>query len=301
MDYALLENKSHGLAWDQARTRRKQKPRTSPSSPARARKSGAERLAAFVKKLADAVAKTALFLAFVYGAYHGYRFLTASPRFAVEDVTIRGNHVLTGEQVLGWMGDIRGENIFLLELKGMAGRLGEHPWVRGVSMERIFPRRINIVLEERAPYARVRMDRVYVIDNYGVVLTQAGPEYDHLPLIVGLGKAPVRLGENVVTDRIISGLHTMHYFNRLKFFQGDPIDTFQMVGAHRVAFKTRNKGRRIFMDLNALTESFQNFKIYLNALPEGEMDFQYIDLSFKGKVIVKNERRAEERPGAEKL
>ncbi|MBI4390187.1 MAG: FtsQ-type POTRA domain-containing protein [Nitrospinae bacterium] len=301
MDYALAENKNPGLAWDQARTRRRQKPRTSPEPQSRARKSGAERLAAFVKRLADAVAKTALFLALVYGAYHGYRFLTASPRFAVEDVKIRGNHVLTAEQVLGWTGNPKGENIFLLELKGMAGRLGEHPWVRSVSVERVFPRRINIAIEERTPYARVRMDRTYVIDNYGVVLTLDGSEYDRLPLIVGLGKPSARLGENVVTDRIIRGLHTMHYFNRLKFFQGDPIDTFQMIGAHRVAFKTRNKGRKIFMDLNAPAESFQNFKIYLNALPEGEMDFQYIDLSFKGKVIVKSERRAEEGPGAEKL
>lgn len=300
MDYAVAGNKTSELTWEQVQALRKQK-KSSGAIQSKADKKRAPRLRKAIKGFADGVAKTGLFLIFVFGAYHGYRFLTTSTQFAINEVTVKGNRALNKIQLLENIQPLTGQNIFLLNLSNLSKELSQHPWVRKVSLERVLPQTLRINVVERAPYARIQMDRIYVLDNFGVLLCETRPEFDHLPLISGMPAKPVKLGENVVTDSIIRGLHTMHYLNRIKSFQNDPVETLHMVGNHRIMLSTRHKGTDIYMDLNMLTEGFRNLKIFLETFADGAKNVQFIDLSFKGKIIVKHATANNKEPGPQKL
>lgn len=286
MDYAVI-NKNSELAWDQVQVIRKQK-KSTIAHQSKVDRKRAPRLGKMIRGFADAVAKAALFLGFVYGAYYGYRFLITSPQFAINQVVIKGNTVVSNDRLLEKAGPIVGNNIFMLNIAQVTKKLNEHPWIRSVSIDRGLPQKINITVVERVPYARIQMDRMYILDNYGVLLSEAEPEHSRLPLILGMPAKPVKPGENVVTENIIRGLHTMHNFNQIKTFREDPVNTLSMVGNHRIMLATRDNGTRIFMDMNMLTEGLRNLKIFLGTFEDGAKDVEYIDLSFKGKVVVKH-------------
>ncbi len=241
-----------------------------------------------IRFAADVIAKVALMAAFSYVAYHGYSFLTMSPQFNINNVSIQGNQRLDEQEVLEWAGPVQKENIFRIDMAALADRLIKHPWIFSASIERTLPDKLRISIRERTPYAKIKLDRTYILDNHGVILTSSELPGADLPLIIGMASKSVEPGDNILNDTIIQGLHSMYYLNRMSFFQDDPIDTFQIMEYNRVAFTTRNLGMRIYFDLETLSESFQNFLVFLDVQQESVADIESIDLSFKDRIVVKS-------------
>ena len=227
-----------------------------------------------------------LFLAgvVIYLLYASYNFLTSDPRFQITDVTFSGNHALRENQLLEWLGQVHGENLFAYDLSRASERLAEHPWVLSASVQRKFPQKIQIELTERVPYARIEFEKVFIMDNFGVILSEEKPEYRNLPLIVQPGVKP----ENFSGERVIQSLKTMHYFNKLSFFEKNPLDIAELKGHSRIIFSTRNRDLQIQMSMETLTEGFKKFMIVLDTLEDDAVKIQMIDLSFKDQVVVRD-------------
>ena len=291
MEYAYVQNKHLTGSWKKPRTKNRGKTKKGKAAfKIKSVKNAWDRFKTNLRNASVFTIKSALIFGFVYGLFYAYHFLTSTEKFAVAEIQIEGTKELNQHKIIDWTGPIEGKNIFKLDLGNLAETLRKHPWIHEASVERILPRGVTIHLKERSPYARIKLDRTYILDNYGVVLGATQPRFDHLPLIIGLPTKPVQPGENVVTGSIIHGLHTMYYFNKLEFFQTDPIDTFQIMGAHRVKFTTRHRKLMVLLDLNSLHESFENFKILLETLLESPDDIEYIDLSFKNQIVVKTRK-----------
>lgn len=233
------------------------------------------------------LAESALVAGLGYAVFQGCLFLAQSPRFQVSSVTVQGNQTLNHSQLLNLMGPIRGKSIFALDLGEMARRLTEHPWIHSVSIARHFPNGVQLHVRERMPYARIRFDRVYIMDNYGVLMGEDSPENRRLPVITGMEDRGGALGRNVATEGLIKSLQVMHYLNRLPFFQRDPIDSLEIKSQSRAVFATRSHGLKVFVPMDAITQSFENLKIVLDLIGQNQEAFEYIDLSFKDKVVVK--------------
>ena len=124
------------------------------------------------------------------------------------------------------------------------------------------------------------------MDNFGVILSEEKTEYQHLPLIVHTSKGAKP--ENFSGERVIQGLKTMHYFNKLPFFEKNPLDAAELKGHSRIIFFTRNRNLQIRMSIETLTEGFKNFMIVLDTLEDKEDKIQMIDLSFKDQVVVRD-------------
>ena len=58
---------------------------------------------------------------------------------------------------------ISGKNIFQLDLQTIAHQLDKNPWVRHVSVERILPNQMRIHIEERKPYARIQLGKIFLM------------------------------------------------------------------------------------------------------------------------------------------
>ena len=226
-----------------------------------------------------------------YGIYSGYEFATTSPRFEVSKVTLTGNSKLPQKELLEWLGPVTGNNIFMLNLEDLSTKLAGHPWVRTVSVRKVFPQTLTVQVEERKPYARIKLDRVYVIDNFGVLLAPESPAYQHLPLVVHPPlKDETVLGENVAGEGVISSLQTMHYFNQLSFFSGNLIQSAEIDEAARVTFTTADENMKVFMSLDTISQNFKNFLIVRDTLEMEKETIGHIDLSFKDKVVVKHKK-----------
>ncbi len=293
MDYAVLEQKSPSAVWGEVRSQRRSNQKKSRVRISKKKKSqpvDRERVWNFLKTFVLVLAKASLAAICAYWIYMGYLYLTTSPQFAVTDVKFSGNRKLDENQLREAAGPLTGKNIFLLNLEEISRNLTGHPWIQDVSVQRMFPRGLAINVRERVPFARIKLDRVYVMDNFGVLISNDGPEYKGLPMITGAVKDSPQLGQNAATEEVIRGLQTMHNFNRLPFFKGNPVYAIRVNGDSRITFLTRNGGVQVHMALGTVSESFKKFLIVLDTIEEGANKIDYIDLSFKDQVVVKHKQ-----------
>ena len=172
MNYALAEQKKLGGSWKVMRLQKRNK----------RKKGGRQRdskedtslfltLSALAKTLLDWFTKLLLAGAVAYGVYLGYQFVNTSPQFEISQVTLTGNKTLPEQELHEWLGPVTGENIFLLDLENLSTRLARHPWIQSVSVRKVFPQDIVVDVKERKPYARIKLDQVYVMDNFGILLS----------------------------------------------------------------------------------------------------------------------------------
>ena len=281
MSFTLTKQKGPSARWDGLRSERNKKHKRGSSI----RKKSPINLknGAWVRIIMEFVSK--LFLTGIIGylLYSGYKFAISTPRLQVQNISFQGNHVLSNSQIVEWLGPIKGKNLLTLDLVGLNQRLSEHPWVQTASTQRVFPQGINFELTERVPYARIKKDQIYLMDNFGVILSPEKPKYQHLPLII-LQKNKEK---GLLNGKVLQSLKTMHYINKLSLFKNNPIETAELVGHSRVLFITRNKGLKIQMSMDDLNEGFKNFMIVLDSLEGENLKTKMIDLSFKNQAVIR--------------
>ena len=281
MSFVLTKQKGPAATWDGLRSERNKKLKR--GSSIRKKNLVNLKFTLWVRIITEFSSK--LFLTGVIGylLYAGYNFATSTPRFQIQNISFRGNNVLSNSQIIEWLGPIKGKNLLTLDLAELNRRLSEHPWVQSASTQRVFPQGVNFDLTERVPYARIKKDQIYLMDNFGVILSPEKPEYQHLPLII-LQKNKEK---SLLNGKVLHSLKTMHYFNKLSFFENNPIETAELVGHSRALFITRNKDLKIQMSMDALNEGFKNFMIVLDSLEGENLKMKMVDLSFKNQVVIR--------------
>ena len=291
MDLAVLEQKNPVNAWRKAQNlqRKNRKKNGSASRKSKQAKNDFE-LGEFLKTLTTGVAKAILIAACSYGAFMGYRFINSSLHFSINKVNWLGQQRLSTEDLTSWVGPIMGKNIFQLNINKVSQKLVEHPWIQAASVRRIFPQDVYIELKERVPFARVQLDQVYVMDNYGILLGPEEGKFDGLPLVTGISVKNPMLGNNVANEKIIRGLKTMYHINLLPMFKKNPIDTVRIISKSRVTFVTHNRNIEVHMRPEMAQESFKNLLLVLGTIEADKRDIGYIDLSFKNKVVVRHKK-----------
>ena len=190
---------------------------------------------------------------------------------------------MNNSQILEWLGPVIGKNLIAIDLVALSKRLSEHPWVQTASIQRIFPQGLEFELTERVPYARVKKDQIYLMDNSGFILSPEKPGYGHLPLIILHDSKE----KDVSNEELLNSLKTMDYFNQLSFFKNNPLEVAKLVGPSRVLFNSRNQGFKIQMSMDELNEGFKKFMIILDSLEDENLKTQMIDLSFKDQVVIR--------------
>jgi len=238
--------------------------------------------------LVTRLAKMTLVVACSYGVFSSYRFITQSPRFSINEINLVGHKQLSNEELNSWIGAIIGKNIFKFELDGISKRLVKHPWIQSASARRVLPQGIYIEIKERIPFAKIQMEKVYVMDNYGVLLGTGLRDANKLPTITGIKMKNPKIGSNVAGEEIIRGLKMMHSLNQLPMFEENPIDNVHISSRYRITFSTHAQDIKVHMRPEIAQESFKNLVLALDAIENNVKDLSYIDLSFKDRVVVKH-------------
>lgn len=117
--------------------------------------------------------------------------VATSPIFAIEQVLVRGNLVLSSDRVIRLSSVEAGDNLLFLSSEDVAARLGANPWIAGVELERSFPATLVVRITERRPVAWIETpdDRLPVAGD-GTVLDPRDGVPRRLPSV---GSVPVQL------------------------------------------------------------------------------------------------------------
>ncbi len=159
------------------------------------------RAAGFLANLprgAGAAASAAYLLAFgAYGMVLSGKTLevvndtTAELGFRVTAVRITGQREIDEQDVLDTLSIRSGQSLFLYDAEAARERLAGNPWVSEVSVMKLYPDKVRVILEERVPAAlfqRTPEDKVEIIDSAGQVITdRLETRFVKLPRVMGEG------------------------------------------------------------------------------------------------------------------
>ena len=144
--------------------------RRRPTPPRRRRRSV---LAALARPFAVALALVALPLA--VGAW-----VLGSPRFALREVTTEGTSRIPAAWLQEAIAPLLGENLVVLPLSAVTGRIAKHPWIATLAVEKELPDRLRIAVTERQPVALLALpagkgEALVYADRQGRPIAPVGP------------------------------------------------------------------------------------------------------------------------------
>jgi cell division protein FtsQ len=292
MNLTLLQEKKLAPIWEKKEPIKKQSLKLNGKTGGkRKRETTNFNLAFLFTNIIGALAKAILIVAFFYAVFLGYRFITHTPYFDINKINTTGIKYLSNEKLNTWAGPLIGKNIFQLDLGKFSKKLATHPWIHTASVRRVFPQGINIKIKERIPFARIKLDKIHIMDNYGILLGPETSNLTKLPLITGIKAKNSMPGNNVADEEIIRGLKAMHNLNLLHMFKKNPIESMHIKSKSRIIFLTKNKNIRVYMRPGMIQESLKNLILVIDTIEKNEPNLKYIDLSFKNKVVISNQKK----------
>lgn len=116
--------------------------------------------------------------------------------FAIDKVDVRGNSETSEIDVLQALWMTGSQTLLSLDPTGARQTLESMPWIDRASVQKIFPDRVEIDLEEHRPYAIWQTGQsFFVVNREGKKIVPYVPgRFDALPVVVGTGAASAAAG-----------------------------------------------------------------------------------------------------------
>ncbi len=227
-----------------------------------------------------------------FGVPWGLHRITAHQYFALTTIEIDGNRRVDRGEVLQWAGVYEGRSVWGAAPGIVRARLLSHPWIREAQVQREFPNRLTITLQERRPVAIVLVDGPRYVDRFAHVL---GPLRDDdsrdYPIISGLDGAEAA---DFATIGMHRALQLLRWCERLHSL--DAVSEIHVDRQRGVTVFPRRTAVAVVLGWGHWREKLQR-SARVFAAWEGQVDrLTAVDLSFRDLVVVR--LRAEPHPTA---
>lgn len=251
-------------------------------------------------KLAAIVVCLAMVLFGVGTAAYGYGM--HSWRFRIESsdsIEISGVHNASRAHVMEIAGADIGRNIFFMPLDERKRQLETIPWVQSATVMRLWPNRVAVEIQERAPVAFAQIgSRINLIDPNGVVMGMPANKQTRysFPVIHGITEteplssrfAAMKIYNRLASDLDASSDSGPHYMRQLSEVDlSDPEDV-------KV---TANEGGGTLLIHLGDNHFLDRYKLYVSHIGEWRQQFQNlqsVDLRYEGQIIVNPDKPAEQ-------
>jgi cell division protein FtsQ len=197
-------------------------------------------------------------------------------------------HLATGD-IESILDGIHRENLLQADLTAYRQRLLDSPWVADVRLSRVLPATLDLTIVERVPMAVARQgDRLFLVDDSGVIIDDYGPEYAQfdLPVVDGLlveskaGAPAVPAARARLADDLLTALGARPDL-RKRVSQIDVSDARDAV----VLFD--DDPAWLHLGDTRFVERLQNYIDLRPRLVERFRDIDYVDLRFDERVYLR--------------
>ncbi|WP_320173096.1 FtsQ-type POTRA domain-containing protein [Maridesulfovibrio sp.] len=160
-------------------SRNKTKKRKNPSQPI------GGIFAALVRKLCISGACLLVLAMVGIGCLAGYRWVTALPYFALQDIKVSGNHRLSYGEILNIADVNLNKNSLAVNISEVENRLSDNLWIESAAVRRQLPAKMQIHVREKKPRFMVRNnDALYYCDSNGELIAPVAPgKFSSLPFL----------------------------------------------------------------------------------------------------------------------
>jgi cell division septal protein FtsQ len=145
------------------------------------------------------------------------RCIYENKAFAVRQVDIETDGVLSLEQLRRWAGVKQEQNLFRIDLTRVKRDIELIPAIHSVSVERVLPNTLKVRVIEREPIAQIQD---YLMDAEGYAMRPIEPHHranpaqpgERYPIITGVNPNELRAGRSVESPRVHAALRFLVAF-----------------------------------------------------------------------------------------
>jgi cell division protein FtsQ len=156
-----------------------------------------------LRRSTPAIVATLVLVVIGGGVAFGYRFVTGSSRFAIEQIDVRGTVRLDPEDIRSALPIGLGDNVFTADLDAATAALRAQPWIATAELRRVLPHTLVVELRERAAAAVVALDERYLVDADGHAFKRETGDGVGLPVITGLDRVAYALDPALAARSIV--------------------------------------------------------------------------------------------------
>lgn len=211
--------------------------------------------------------------------FWGYSQLMDSDYFALRYVDVEGLEYLEEETLLEAAEDVAGEHLINVQSEYLEMTMATLPFVADVEVERRFPDRLYITIEEYDPAAIVVDDGLWLADASGEVFLElndpmAGDSLWQLPLITGLSRAEMETEEGA--QHFASGLEVIHHYEAMGLDKRNPISEVHIDDLLGVTLVVGEEGTEVRLGWGRWEERLERLDVVQTSLIRRGVDASYI-------------------------
>jgi cell division protein FtsQ len=233
----------------------------------------------------------------------GAKLLYENPRFAIAQIVVENDGVLTTEQVKQRVGVRVGENLLSVDLDRARRNLELLPIVRSVSVRREFPNRLVVHVEERMAMARLQPrtlpggsdGSVFLVDREGYVVkpfklgdgavVQPRRQVSGLPLLTGVKPGDLCVGRRVESEQVYQALQLLDKLAQSAVCSVVDVGQIDLSKTQLLTVTTRQKSV-IKFDPQDLQQQLRRLAVVLSWAQQRRKTVQMVDLTVERGVPV---------------
>jgi cell division protein FtsQ len=233
-----------------------------------------------------------------YAVYRAFDLVVSASTLQVQRISVRGNARMSEGEVRALADGIRGKSILTADLDAYRRRLLASPWVADVALRRVLPSTIEVFVSERQPMGLCRLQKqLFLIDRSAVIIDEFSPQYAQfdLPIIDGLVRAP-STGQPALDERRAEFAARVLDAMAPRADLARRVSQVDVADLHDAVVLIEGDTALIHLGEDHFLERLQSYVDVASALRERVQDIDYVDLRFKGRVVVRPVGTSHKRP-----
>ncbi len=230
----------------------------------------------------------------VYLSDSAYRLASRKPvkqriraidrHFNVQSVRVNGNNFVTLDELNPYLQQVKGVNIFKLDIEALANSLRNNPWIKDVSVRRDLPSSIAVNIVERTPAVYINSKAgIYLTDEEGVLLGEKGGVSYGLPVVYGISLEGTGTGEKTNSEALMSAIRIKKELSSIAWIElpltGIEVDERSDITLHM-------RGYRIKLGHDRYKDKLSRFNEIAKDLKGKGIPYKEVDLRFDNQVVV---------------
>ena len=246
-----------------------------------------------IKALIGKTFKFSLYLcllsAGLFAIHFSRSFIMTTPFFVLSEVSLEGNKKVSRNELLKKAGIHDDSNIFSLDIEEAGKSIADMPWVKTVSMEREFPNKLKIRIEEREPLALIKLEGLYYVDEESNVFAKADSETGwDFPVVAGLNRKALLKGSKDTFRKLDKGLQFLKSIkDRDGIFSWASISEIIVDKKGGLTLYTIGSGIPVYLGKTGFEKRLVRAEKTLTDLQRRGIKARLIDADFIDKVLVK--------------
>ena len=218
------------------------------------------------------------------------RWMDNSPLFIIRNTEVKGNELITEKSIVSII-DIKSDmRIFNIDINNIKDRIMSNPFVKRVSIKRIFPSTISIKIKEKTPLAFVISKKNYILAETGELLPM--PEqirvYD-IPTITGIKNIEARLEKNETIEELKISSEILNLLKKSEINLYYDISEINFKNSDIMIIYLYEKVIPVYLSKTDLYRKLYYFSQFLEYAKYNNLlkNIEYINLCYKDQIIIK--------------